>query len=344
MQNQNTSSQTSQVTYDMFDRQNFICPISCQIFNTPILASDGFFYEKEQIGLWCENNYSSPITREYITSTFVSCNYFNQLLAEYLSKNPHDISNQYIIYRNHNNNIQEVNTIIENGRFEELYGFKCFEYIIMIESHSIIPLLKCNMPNIILHVIKNLTDFTSATKYGKQLIHYVCQYGLNYVLDFLREVGIDLETQDTSKNRPISYAVRYGQKQMVEYLIHLNVDLHFFNSNSMNLVHMALKYDQADILIYLVDNCVDIDQSNDNDLRPIHIAAKYNNIYMVQLLINKGADIQSNNNEGMTPMKMALKYGNIDVVRLFVQHGVNINTINKQKYKYIYNKIKNNKD
>lgn len=38
------------------------CPISLQIFNEPVVASDGHVYEKNEIIHWLQNNQKSPMT------------------------------------------------------------------------------------------------------------------------------------------------------------------------------------------------------------------------------------------------------------------------------------------
>merc|ERR1712190_147182 len=47
----------------------FCCPVSMMLFKEPVIASDGFMYEKESLeGLW-KNNMTSPMTRESLRHT-----------------------------------------------------------------------------------------------------------------------------------------------------------------------------------------------------------------------------------------------------------------------------------
>eukprot|EP00441_Pelagodinium_beii_P045185 CAMPEP_0197625498 /NCGR_PEP_ID=MMETSP1338-20131121/4848_1 /TAXON_ID=43686 ORGANISM="Pelagodinium beii, Strain RCC1491" /NCGR_SAMPLE_ID=MMETSP1338 /ASSEMBLY_ACC=CAM_ASM_000754 /LENGTH=882 /DNA_ID=CAMNT_0043195925 /DNA_START=65 /DNA_END=2713 /DNA_ORIENTATION=+ len=47
----------------------FCCPVSLMIFKEPVIASDGFIYERESLeGLW-RNKMTSPMTRESLTQT-----------------------------------------------------------------------------------------------------------------------------------------------------------------------------------------------------------------------------------------------------------------------------------
>ncbi|KAA6388544.1 MAG: hypothetical protein EZS28_015931 [Streblomastix strix] len=57
--------------YDYAQDQGFICPITGQIMMNPVVASDGFHYEREAIEEWQRTKGKSPQTREFITNNFI---------------------------------------------------------------------------------------------------------------------------------------------------------------------------------------------------------------------------------------------------------------------------------
>jgi len=52
-------------------KEDFTCPISLQIFNDPVLASDGHHYEKILLEEWIRGKRTSPMT-----GTILSKQYF----------------------------------------------------------------------------------------------------------------------------------------------------------------------------------------------------------------------------------------------------------------------------
>lgn len=44
------------------------CPISLAIFLDPVIASDGYTYERQEILKYKKTNSTSPMTRDYLTS------------------------------------------------------------------------------------------------------------------------------------------------------------------------------------------------------------------------------------------------------------------------------------
>ena len=63
-----------------------ICPLTKNIFNDPVVADDGFTYEKEAISSWLKNNSSSPLTREYIRKKLTSNKVIKTQCMEFFDK------------------------------------------------------------------------------------------------------------------------------------------------------------------------------------------------------------------------------------------------------------------
>ncbi len=53
----------------MFSRdpeEYLICPITLKLFNDPVLAEDGYTYEREAITRWINEHGTSPRTKKYL--------------------------------------------------------------------------------------------------------------------------------------------------------------------------------------------------------------------------------------------------------------------------------------
>lgn len=72
--------------------QHLCCPITRQLFVDPVVASDGFTYERSSI----VNERVSPMTREPLSHPIIplqSTIYVRQLVTEWIERNPHHAEN-----------------------------------------------------------------------------------------------------------------------------------------------------------------------------------------------------------------------------------------------------------
>ena len=47
----------------------FECPLTGEVMKDPVMAMDNYSYEREAINKWFENNNTSPVTGENLSST-----------------------------------------------------------------------------------------------------------------------------------------------------------------------------------------------------------------------------------------------------------------------------------
>ncbi|CAF3490649.1 unnamed protein product [Rotaria sp. Silwood2] len=66
----------------------FLCPITHQLFNDPVLAEDGHTYEREAIVQWIQTHGTSPLTRQSLNVNQLRPNYtIKKIVDEFRSKN-----------------------------------------------------------------------------------------------------------------------------------------------------------------------------------------------------------------------------------------------------------------
>jgi WD40 repeat protein len=65
------------------------CPLTHNYYVDPVVAADGYVYERDVIERWLKNNNTSPMTKEVMKHTQISeCFEFNNELEDFYSKNP----------------------------------------------------------------------------------------------------------------------------------------------------------------------------------------------------------------------------------------------------------------
>ena len=69
---------------------SFCCPISSALMKHPVICEDGYTYERDQIEHWLEDNDTSPMTRERLSSKVFRKNYALKGVMEEFSCNSED--------------------------------------------------------------------------------------------------------------------------------------------------------------------------------------------------------------------------------------------------------------
>jgi hypothetical protein len=49
----------------------YLCPITCEVMEDPVIAEDGQTYEREAIATWVAGHGTSPMTRQRMANTLI---------------------------------------------------------------------------------------------------------------------------------------------------------------------------------------------------------------------------------------------------------------------------------
>lgn len=243
------------------DQQNFICPITQQVFGEPVLADDGNIYEKEAIEEWFKTKHTSPITREKMSEKFVPVNFIKSMISEYLEKNPKLKARQYIITKNFKRYKAEIFDHIKNHRFNKLteYGNYVKDELVVqtikIQINDLefkIPYFKylfkyCQDEKVINYVIENVDDISN----------HVIVFMAEYSSEEMNMKYIDRSYYYNIKSNhswiPLHFFVKRGFVNIIEAI----GNIHTFNQFDIKTKHkytplmMAIKYNQNLIPIFL---------------------------------------------------------------------------------------------
>ncbi len=144
---------------------DIICPISKQIFKEPVVASDGYIYEKECIEKWLEKKTTSPMTNELLSHTKLNhVQFLKNIINEMIKKNPELIKEQYGQFEEHLTTKEEIySAIITKKMYDKILELKDIDSILLFN------ILEYNMNHnalkeflkktkIIIHIIDNCID------------------------------------------------------------------------------------------------------------------------------------------------------------------------------------------
>ena len=83
------SAVEQQPEFDQEVPDEFVCPITCEIIREPVVALDGFVYEKDAIESWFTQSNRSPTTNEPLDSIMtVPCHTLRSLIQDFVNAHP----------------------------------------------------------------------------------------------------------------------------------------------------------------------------------------------------------------------------------------------------------------
>ena len=140
--------------------QKITCPITYHIFYDPVVAKDGFTYEKTYIENWFKTNNNSPMTGKIIDKTLCPNFIVKQMVDEYLSIYPNKKIEQFVpqIIWNYND-------------FKDLTIEKQKEYL------------------------DNCIDLECECENKWRPIHIVWQYGTPEIIKYMIDKDVNLECE-----------------------------------------------------------------------------------------------------------------------------------------------------
>lgn len=289
---------------------DLICPISHCILLEPVIAEDGFTYEKTEICKWFEKNNTSPLTRQIIGKKLLTNQLAKNLISNKLEKYPEYKNSQYFIQ-------QSAQELIAKKLFEKLLGLKYFTIEDLIKMLDKIDSLEYSV--YMLHIIKHLDFKIVRTMTNMQYITFFMHEDVvNYMID-----------NDLIKYFEVSRLFWYGSKDKIIKFIDKNKsELHNLDNNS--IISSIRKNDG--IVKYLIENynyCLNIDYKLIiNDLIKDVILAKY--IYeKLELVYNDQTIICFYHDL----IKLAITNKNVIIIEAFLPK-INNNMINALQKTY----------
>ncbi len=262
---------------DALQTEHFKCPISHQIFGDPVMAKDGFIYERTCIEEWLSQYDYSPQTKEKISKELFPSRTMKSMVHELLAKHEELREDQFTPTYSFTKNIQMVNNIVTTKDFRRLLSIVEFTFnYTKIDNVGIFTrvLSQCTDNDILYHIIDNCDNVTDST--GETLFHYVCRYLPVEFVQYMVQKGANTESASSRGERPIHYVCR--------------------NKN------------HPEVVKYLVDLGVELECMTDDEARPIHYACECSSLAMIKYLVSKGVDTSCTTKKGVTPIQLACRF------------------------------------
>ncbi len=161
-------------------------------------------------------------------------------------------------------------------------------------------------------------------------------------INFILEIGGNIDTKDINGNTPLIYSIAMAQEPFAVFLIKNNADINLMNKNGQTALSIAKQNNLTSIVQIIASKILvrylkdlpplleNINSQTSDGKSALDIATfLYNDINAVRALIDLGANVNVQDNNGTTPLMHAVEYNRPEILRLLIARGADINHKNK---------------
>ena len=159
---------------------------------------------------------------------------------------------------------------------------------------------------------------------GYTLLHAASKDSSMDVIQWLLDIGADVNAQDDDDRTPLHFAAGNGDLKVVQTLLAHSADVNVTAARYIGTpLHEALRGRYIDVVRLLIDNGADASR----DLQGLLLLAlEWRSAETVQFFIRLGADVNARFERDRTPLHLALCVGCDEAVRVLTEHGADVNT------------------
>lgn len=148
----------------------------------------------------------------------------------------------------------------------------------------------------------------------------------SFGIDFLVEIGADLDEQDHSGRTALMYAVEHMNKHPVVALLKHGADLSLQDQHGDTALHRACRLREygmhpRDIVEVLLGARADVNVKNLDGKTPVAVAMERNQSTIARLLIERGADVDSQDNRDQSLLMKTIEKHDYVTSRMIIERS-----------------------
>ncbi|XP_058794197.1 putative ankyrin repeat protein RF_0381 [Phymastichus coffea] len=166
------------------------------------------------------------------------------------------------------------------------------------------------------------------------LLHYAAYCGNDDVINYLIELGAEVDCLNIDGRTPLMLAVHTKSGAAVDALLNAEADIHVISPEKVDVICMAFHpaYDQDDIAeligLQLYRETKETEQFVEKIINAgcsFYTASLFGNIDVLESMMNRGYDVNFRGTEGKTALHIAVEKKNLKMAEWLVERGANIN-------------------
>ncbi|XP_067141587.1 26S proteasome non-ATPase regulatory subunit 10-like [Centruroides vittatus] len=167
---------------------------------------------------------------------------------------------------------------------------------------------------------------------GRIPLHWASSGGRKDIVDYLLQMGSEVDAKDDSKWTPLIIASSVGREDIVLALIEKGADVNAVNQMGQCALHYAASKNKFEVAELLLRYNANINIGDHMGSTPLHRAASKGNSKIVRLFLSqKKLDLQPQDCAGNTPLHLGCEDNQVESVLLLIEAGASLDIINKEK-------------
>ena len=156
---------------------------------------------------------------------------------------------------------------------------------------------------------------------GRTALSYAAGRGHTDTVNFLQEMGFEIESRDKYGQTPLSWAARNGHESMVRILLEKGAEIESRDKDGQTPFYWAAREGRESTVKILLEKGAEIESRDEYGHAPLSWAARNGHEPIVRILLEKGAEIESGDDNGRTPLSWAARNGHESIVKLLLEEG-----------------------
>ena len=157
------------------------------------------------------------------------------------------------------------------------------------------------------------------------LLHQSIQGGLDWMVEWLLERGVNADAPNRKGFTPLHFAAQGGHSNIMRKLLSVGADVNATNEDGETLLHFAVKASRSEILKLLLESKADANAPDRRGFTPLHLAAQGGHTNIMGELLSVDADVNVTNEDGETPLHCAVKASRSGIVKLLLESKADAN-------------------
>lgn len=172
-----------------------------------------------------------------------------------------------------------------------------------------------------------------------EMFSHVCQYGTREAVEYLTDTcGIDttMEMTGNQDGNLLHSAVRNQETTVLQYLLDLGLDIDDQDLRGFSPLHTAAAQSSEDQVLILLYRSADCSLRTNQQFTPFHSALtnpilQYSDTVLSRLLERSGADVRDETLDGISAIHIAAETGHLPVVEWLYKKGADLKAIDNDR-------------
>lgn len=314
---------------------DFLCPITQQVMEDPVSASDGHTYERKAIETWFQHHLTSPLTNQRLNSKDLHPNHFaKKMIRNALEKSGICSKEDYLQSLNSSSwsKFQTLRFPVQYLNLTKDDGQTLFHQAVQEGQMWMVE-----------QILKTDFDIGNKNSEGNTALHLAAQKGMVEMAVKLVSSGMKVNMRDNDGWTPLHRAAQKGHVDVVKELIKCQGDVNAAKKNGNTPLHSAAWNGHAETVRELIKAGANLNAKSNIGDTSLHSATWQNRVAVVQELIQANVDINARKKNGDTALHLAARRDNFDVAKELISANANINAVNDEGYTPLFVAVESSK-